>query len=272
MIAILLATYNGEKYLREQLDSLFSQTFIDFVIYVRDDGSSDSTMDILLEYESKLANIVIFNDSNKHIGACSSFMWLLEKVDAPYYMFCDQDDVWFSSKIQLSFDAIKSEEYRSADKAVLVHSDLIVTDNSLKVISKSLWENDKTSPLKITQKYLRIVNYVTGCTMLFNRKARDLAITERNNYILMHDFWIAISVDSSNGIIVSLPIPTIYYRQHGNNAVGASTKKYRFPRLQRYFHLPDFEYSRSLYEMIKSKYKISVMEYMLLRINFYFSH
>jgi glycosyltransferase involved in cell wall biosynthesis len=272
MIAILLSTYNGEKYLRQQLDSLFSQTFSDFVLYVRDDGSSDTTMDILLEYESKYPNIVIFRDvesSNK--GACMSFMWLLEKVEADYYMFCDQDDVWFPTKVQLTFDTIRSEECRSENVAVLVHSDLVVTNSTLNIISKSLWENDKTNPLIITRKYLRLVNYITGCTMLFNRKARDLAIKD-TKYILMHDFWISICVDSSNGVIISLPIPTIYYRQHGNNVVGASDKKYRLPRLHRYFHMPDFEYSFNLYKMIKSKYKMNLIEYILLRLNFYLLH
>jgi glycosyltransferase involved in cell wall biosynthesis len=271
MIAILLSTYNGERYLKQQLDSLFCQTFSDFVLYVRDDGSSDSTMDILLEYERKYTNIVIYKDTENNKGACMSFMWLLQKVEADYYMFCDQDDVWFPSKVQLTLDSIRSEECRSDNVAVLVHTDLIVTNSTLSIICKSLWENDKTNPLKITRKFLRLVNYITGCTMLFNRKARDLAIID-TKHILMHDFWIGICVDSSNGVIVSLPVPTIYYRQHSNNAVGASYKRYKFPRLQRYLHIPNFKYSQDLYNMIKSKYKINQIEYLLLRLNFYFLH
>jgi glycosyltransferase involved in cell wall biosynthesis len=269
MIAILLSTYNGERYLRQQLDSLFSQTYRDFVVYVRDDGSSDTTMYILLEYDEKHTNMVIFKDLKSNKGACMSFMWLLEKVEAEYYMFCDQDDFWFPSKAQLTLDTIQAEERRSSKTAILVHTDLIVTDSTLKIIYKSLWENDNTNPLRITRKFLRVLNYVTGCTMLFNRAARDLAIVDIK-HALMHDFWIAICVDSSKGIIISLPIPTIYYRQHGFNVVGASDKKYRFPRLQRYFHLPDFKYSNKLYRMIKSNYKINLIQYLLLRLNFYF--
>jgi len=269
MVAILLSTYNGEKYLRQQLDSLFCQTFNDFILYIRDDGSSDSTVDILLEYEKKYANIVIFSDIENNKGACMSFIWLLKRVEADYYMFCDQDDVWFPSKVQFTLDAINFEEYRSPNVATLVHTDLIVTNNTLDIISKSLWGNDNTNPLKITRKYLRLVNYITGCTMLFNRKARDLAIMD-TKHILMHDFWIGICVDSSNGIIISLPIPTIYYRQHSNNTIGASVKKYRFSRLHRYFHMPNFRYSYSLYNMIKSKYNISLIEYLILRLKFYF--
>lgn len=269
MIAILLSTYNGERYLRQQLDSLFSQTFNDFVLYVRDDGSGDTTMDILLEYDINHTNMVIFRDIENNKGACMGFMWLLAKVEAEYYMFCDQDDVWFPSKVQLTWNTIQAEERRSNKVAILVHTDLIVTDSNLNIISQSLWENDNINPSRITRKYLRVLNYVTGCTMLFNRVARDLAIVDVE-HALMHDFWIAIRVDSSEGVIISLPIPTMYYRQHDFNAVGASNRKYRFPWLQRHFHLPDFKYSNKLYHMIKSNYNINLIQYLLLRLNFYF--
>jgi glycosyltransferase involved in cell wall biosynthesis len=272
MLAILLSTFNGERYLREQLDSLISQTFRDFTLYIRDDGSNDGTIDVLLEYEKKFENFVIFNDSQKHRGACMSFMWLLEKVEAKYYMFCDQDDVWFPTKVQLTLDAIQSEECRLHNNSVLVHTDLVVTDSSLNIISQSLWDNDNTNPLRITRKYLKLVNYITGCTVMFNRKARDLSVLgiSENKIILMHDFWVGICVDSSKGVIVSLPIPTIYYRQHTNNVIGASSNNiYRFPRLKRYFHIPNFKYSIDLYKMIKLKYNMNLFQYLVLRVKFY---
>ncbi|MXO06000.1 glycosyltransferase family 2 protein [Flavobacterium sp. HBTb2-11-1] len=267
MLAILLSTYNGENYLREQLDSIFSQTFKDFILYVRDDGSLDNTVNILYEYEKEHANFAIINDNQKRKGASGSFMCLLEKVEADYYMFCDQDDIWFSSKIQTSLNAIQAEELRSKDMPILVHTDLIVTDNNLNVISKSLWKNNNTNPYIITRKYLKFVNYITGCTMLFNRITRDLAILDSKN-IIMHDFWVGVCVDSVKGIIITLPIPTIYYRQHSNNVIGAS-KSHRFPTLVRYFHVPDFRYSIDLYNMIKHKYSMNFFQYLMLRIRFY---
>ncbi|SCY84881.1 glycosyltransferase family 2 protein [Flavobacterium anhuiense] len=268
MIAILLSTYNGEKYLRDQLESLYCQTYSEFQLFVRDDGSTDSTISILEEYASKYSNIRVFKSETTNLGACESFMWLLKNVTAEYYMFCDQDDIWFPSKVQISLDALESESKRSNEKAIIVHTDLIVTDNNLDIIAKSLWENDNITPAKITRKYLKLVNYVTGCTMMFNRKARDLSIEYIGN-ILMHDFWISLCVDSSNGVIVSLPIPTIYYRQHTNNAIGASYKKHRFPILQRYFHIPDFSYSYDLYNVIRTKYDIGFAKYFILRITYY---
>ncbi|MFB9077365.1 glycosyltransferase family 2 protein [Flavobacterium procerum] len=268
MIAILLSTYNGEKYLRDQLESLYSQTYKEFQLFVRDDGSTDSTISILEEYESKYSNIKLFESETTNLGACESFIWLLKNVKAEYYMFCDQDDIWFPSKVQISLDALESESKRSNEKAIIVHTDLVVTDNNLNITAKSLWENDNINPSKITRKYLKLVNYVTGCTMMFNRKARDLSIDYTGN-ILMHDFWISLCVDSSNGAIVSLPIPTIYYRQHANNTIGASSKKYRFPILQRYFHMPDFTYSNNLYKVIRAKYGIGFVKYLIIRISYY---
>lgn len=272
MIAILLSTYNGEKYLAEQLESLFNQTYKDFTLYVRDDGSNDGSLDILKNYKKKYSNIVIhLEDSKKNIGACLSFMWLLENVDSKYYMFCDQDDIWFPNKIQLCLDSILSEEKRTTNKAILIHTDLIVVDNGLNIISSSLWENNKINPFKIGTKYLKVINYVTGCTIIINKLARDISIT-KNKEILMHDYWVALCVDAEGGKIVNLPIPTIFYRQHENNVIGATKSKLKYPILNRYFHIPDVEYSKKLFFMIRNIYRISFIEYLFLRIKFYLKY
>ena len=269
MFAILLSTYNGEKFIKEQINSLLTQTFTSFVLYIRDDGSSDNTPNILDEYALKYDNIIILNDAERRRGACNSFLWLLKEVEADYYMFCDQDDVWLPNKVQISFDAFKEEEMRSSEKPILIHTDLIITDANLNIKAPSLWKHDKTDPYIITRKYLKLVNYITGCTMLFNKRARDLAI-EDNKFALMHDFWVGISVDSVNGVIISLPIPTILYRQHANNTIGASKKEKRY-LLERYLHFPDFNYSNRLYRMLNSRYNIGILRYILLRFRFYLS-
>lgn len=185
MIAILLSTYNGEKYLVNQLESLFNQTYKEFILHIRDDGSNDGTLEILKKYKEKHSNIVIYSeDSKKNIGACLSFMWLLENVDSKYYMFCDQDDIWFPNKIQLCLDSILSEEKRTTNKAILIHTDLIVVDNGLNIISSSLWENNKINPFKIGTKYLKVINYVTGCTIIINKLARDISITKNKEQLM----------------------------------------------------------------------------------------
>lgn len=270
MIAILLVTYNGELYLREQIDSLLQQTNNNFLLYIRDDGSMDMTLEIINEYISKYSNIVLCEDVVTHRGACGGFLWLLEHVEADYYMFCDQDDIWMPFKVAISYDVMQSEEFRYKNEPILIHTDLTVTDRFLKMLYPSLWEHDKTIPSKIGRKYLCLVNYITGCTTLFNRKARDLAIVEYGSAI-MHDHWLGICVDAVNGRIVSLPISTIFYRQHGNNVIGASNVAYRFPKLRRYFHSPDYAYSRRLYRMLNAKYHISIYGYLFKKIVFFLS-
>ena len=137
MIAILMATYNGSRYLREQIDSILSQTNDNWQLYIHDDGSTDSTMDIILEYCNKyIGKIVYLNDAQKHRGAAMSFMYLLKQVEADYYMFCDQDDVWLPNKVEQEFKSIT--EY-SNEKPILVFSDLYIVDEKLNVIEKSYW-------------------------------------------------------------------------------------------------------------------------------------
>ncbi len=269
MVSILLSTFNGEAYIREQLDSLLNQTYDNLKIFIRDDGSTDSTVEILEQYSSLDERIVIYDNNQIRMGPCKSFMWLLERVNDQYYMFCDQDDIWFPNKIQLSIDALKCIEYKSPNAPIVVHTDLIVTDENLNIISNSYWIHEGLAVPKMGAKYLPFVNYITGCTMLFNNCARDAAIYAYDN-ALMHDFWLAICIHASGGEIVSLPVPTIYYRQHGKNTIGASLEKKQNNFFSRYLHIPNFRYSIELHKMISQKYKMSILRYLALRIRFYF--
>lgn len=268
MIAILLTTYNGGFFLREQLDSLCMQTNKNFSLYIRDDGSTDNTLEIIKEYTLKYSNIILVKDGIKHRGACFGFLWLLEQIEADYYMFCDQDDVWMPFKIQLSYEIMQAEESRFRNLPILIHTDLTITDSSLNILYPSLWEYQKTIPTQIGRKYLCLVNYVTGCTMFINRNARELAIVNYSSAI-MHDHWLGICVDAAHGRIVSIPTTTIYYRQHGNNTIGASKKQYKFPKLQRYLHIPDYKYDCQLFQMIKVRYNLPFYKYLLKKIIFY---
>lgn len=269
MIAIILVTYNGELFLREQINSLLKQTKNDFVLYIRDDGSTDKTLEIISEYTSKYSNIIYCEDDIVHRGACNGFLWLLEQVEADYYMFCDQDDIWMSSKVALLYEVMKAEESRYSNQPIVIHTDLIVTNNCMKIISPSLWEHDGTAPSKIGRKYLCLVNYITGCTTFFNRYARDIAVVEYTA-ATMHDHWLAVCVDAAQGRIISLPVATVYYRQHANNVVGASKNNYKFPKLRRCFHLPDCTYNYQLYRMHKAVYQMSLWNFLLIKISLLF--
>lgn len=220
MIGIILCTYNGERYLRQQLDSLFSQSFEDFVIYVHDDGSADNTLNIIDEYKTVNPNkIVLMDDHVKHRGAGQSFMWALQNIEAQYYMFCDQDDCWLPFKIEHTIKRIKEVESLHPNKPVLIHTDLKLTDGDLNVTHDSFWryQNFKVDVSKRPQ-FIAFGNIVTGCTMIINQAAKQLA--DQYDGKMLHDYWLALQV-AKYGIIDNLKEQTILYRQHGNNEAGA---------------------------------------------------
>lgn len=219
-IAILLATYNSERYLAEQLNSLFAQSYKNFHLYIRDDGSNDGTIDIIKEYQKKYSNIILFNDSIRGRGAAGSFMWLLEHCEAEYYMFCDHDDVWLPQKIESSFSKIM--EFEDREIPALVCTDLCVVDKELNVTNKSMWNLMKQRPdILIKRRYASSSNLFTGCTMIINDAAKKISLPMSSNS-LMHDRWIGLRVIANNGNVGYITEPHILYRQHGNNVCGVS--------------------------------------------------
>ena len=222
MIAVLLATYNGERFLREQLDSLAQQTYTDFVVYVRDDGSTDSTIEILEDYSgSSPSKYRIMTDNVKHRGPKDSFMWMLENVSADYYMFCDQDDVWEPDKISLSIDKVKALESEYGKIPVMVHTDLKVVDSDLDTIHDSFWQlNDFCVDIHRSYRYACARrNVFTGCTMIFNDALKTKSVPISPN-ASMHDQWVGL-VACRYGVVDNIPLPTVLYRQHGNNVCSA---------------------------------------------------
>ncbi len=222
-ISILLSSYNGEKYLKEQLDSLFAQTYKNFEIIVRDDGSTDKTKYILNEYEKNYPNKVqIIEDGIGNLGSSKSFMKLLEySSDCEYVMFCDQDDVWLPEKIEMSINKIKELEVESNKNIpLLVFTDLTVVDEKLNIINKSYWNYQKLIP-SITNDWKKLLsqNVITGCTIIMNKKAKEVCLPFTLE-MMIHDQWIGVNV-SKYGKIGYLNEQTILYRQHGNNVEGA---------------------------------------------------
>ena len=240
-IAILLATYNGAKYIREQLDSLFLQSCNQFHLYIRDDGSSDDTLKIVQQFHEMFPDrVTILKDSQKHRGAAKSFMYLLENVDSEYYMFCDQDDIWMLEKIEKTFARMKEIEKVITDagntaqvngtaamsgsaaknEPILVATDLGVVDEQLNLLSESFNKDLKIDVFRKHPELICVRHVVTGCTMMFNRAAKEasLPISPRAT---MHDEWVALCVHFKGGIISILDEATILYRQHTSNTLGA---------------------------------------------------
>lgn len=227
-LAILLATYNSARFLEAQLDSLFQQTVRDWVLYIRDDGSIDSTLAIIAAYRKKYSNIVLLEDEKKGLGAMNSFMVLLAQVETDYYLFCDHDDVWLPNKIELTFNRLLDLEIQNPETPIIVHTDLQVVDQNLDLLHPSFWKMSAIKPHVIENKNLiQVFNCVTGCTMAFNQEVKELAfpyVTETP----MHDWWLAIVTVRNKGLIEHLPVSTILYRQHGNNEVGARNTSFSY--------------------------------------------
>ncbi|WP_295073900.1 glycosyltransferase family 2 protein [uncultured Fibrobacter sp.] len=236
-IAVLLATYNGGKYIKEQLESLFQQSCKQFHLYVRDDGSSDDTMKIVEEFRQKYPDkITILEDSQKHRGAAKSFMYLLENVDSEYYMFCDQDDIWLPEKIEKTYARMKEIETATLSETaahvkgnapILVATDLRVVDKQLSPIKESFNEDLKIDVFRKHPELICVRHVVTGCTMMFNRAAK-LAALPMSPRATMHDEWVALCVHFKGGVISILDDATMLYRQHTSNTLGADQARKGF--------------------------------------------
>lgn len=224
-IAILMATYNGERFLRQQIDSILQQTLQDWHLYVHDDGSKDATPRILREYAANHPDRITILDYPSQGGACRNFMSMVYKVDAPYYMFADQDDVWLEHKVERTFREMKALE--TPDAPLVISTDLRVVDESLNVLAPTLWAIAGIYPERIrTFEDLAANTLMTGCTMLFNSAARR-CIRPLTSHTTMHDAWIACCVKRNGGTLRCIPEQTILYRQHGGNTLGAQDVVHR---------------------------------------------
>ncbi|RDC60500.1 putative glycosyltransferase EpsE [Alteripontixanthobacter maritimus] len=223
MIDILLGTYNGGAHLDELLRSLEAQSFSDWRLIVRDDGSSDNTLEVLGQWASRTARDVMLIENRPTAGgACANFNVLLESSDAPYFAFCDQDDVWLPEKLATMLSAVRTCEARHGiDHPVLVHSDLAVVDASLQPVSPSYWQLLRYDPAHQSDRRSAFLeNFVTGCATMGNAALRERA-TPIPDGAIMHDWWVAL-VATWFGSLVACPEKTILYRQHGANVIGAS--------------------------------------------------
>lgn len=232
MIDILLATYNGEQFLHEQLDSILAQTYTDWQLFVRDDGSTDNTLDILQKYaEMYPQKITIYKDNLYNLGAMHSFEQLLLKcAHNQYTMFCDQDDVWLPNKIELFVQKMHEVEAQFANLPLVVHGDMIVVDKNLDSIHPSFWQYSHIRPEILDDKlyFLAICNTITGCSCLFNNKAKQYMLPI-SKQAYMHDAWLGLTTLKNKGKIIPIFEPTMLYRQHNTNTLGAvNYQKVRF--------------------------------------------
>lgn len=206
-----MSTYNGEKYLVEQLESLMAQVGVNISILVRDDGSSDSTRDILINWQEK-GYLKFYTGNN--LRPAKSFMNLIEQAPyAEYYALSDQDDVWEKDKLKC---AVKYLEQGDKSIPALYFCQTQLVDENLQPLPTS-----QLSPLCTFYEGL-IAHYATGCTFVFNRALLELARQYKPGYISMHDLWLYNLCLAVGGNVYFDPMPHIKYRQHGNNVIGLS--------------------------------------------------
>ncbi len=219
-VTVLLATYNGEKYISQLLDSLLHQTYSDFNVLIHDDGSKDKTMDIISEYVNSHPQKFKCLDVPSTGGVINNFSLLLNECESDYIMFCDQDDVWREEKIEKTLSAMKkAEEEFGNSTPLLVHGDMYVTDDKLNVISHSFFDFQKLDLRKPTFNHLLVQNCITGCSVMINKALKEKS-GEIPSDCAMHDWWLGL-VAVLFGEIIFIREPLLYYRQHGGNQVGA---------------------------------------------------
>jgi glycosyltransferase involved in cell wall biosynthesis len=220
-IDILLATYNGERFLREQIDSILGQDYEHLRVLARDDGSSDGTSEILKDYAARFPDrFEVLPSENASGSAKLNFLLLMKAATADHICFCDQDDVWLPNKLSRTkeaMDRLKSDW--GTNLPLLVFTDLQVVDDKLNQLHPSFWAYMGIDPERINHlNRLLVQGVVTGCTAMLNRRLLDLSLRMPEE-ASMHDRWIAL-IASTLGKHAIVKSPTILYRQHDRNVLG----------------------------------------------------
>lgn len=209
-----MTTYNGEKYIREQIESILSQTYTNWVLHIRDDASTDSTVAIVNSYAGKYPDkIKVYVNQSNTGSPKTNFFKLIMNSEADVIFTCDQDDIWNNNKIEITL-----KEFVGVKKPLLVHTDLIVTDENNNTIYPSMIKSQHIDVRRTSLNNIICQNIVTGCTMAFNKELKK--ILKEPEGITVHDWWIA-AVASIYGEIRFIDTATIRYRRHSNNVCGA---------------------------------------------------
>lgn len=208
-VLVLLSTYNGEKYLEEQLESLFNQKEVEVQIIVRDDGSTDKTIEILNKYKNKK---LLQWYQGKNLGPAKSFLELIANAkEVDYYAFCDQDDVWNNYKLKIAIDKIEKVK---SDIPILYCANYQLVDSNL----NKLPDQFHASTTKFSEALAS--SCCTGCTVIFNKNLLNILKMYTPKIVVMHDDWAHKVCLAVGGKVIYDDNKVLMYRQHGNNADG----------------------------------------------------
>ncbi|HFU4174142.1 TPA: glycosyltransferase family 2 protein [Streptococcus suis] len=223
-VNILMSTYNGQQFLAEQIRSIQDQSYTDWTLFIRDDGSSDNTKEILKDFERQDSRIhLIDNDKSDNLGVIKSFHKLVNHDRADYYFFSDQDDVWLPNKLELS---LKETKNYLADLPLMVYMDLKVVNQDLEIMTESMVKSQSHhANTELVQELTE--NTVTGGVAMINHALAEM--WQETDDILMHDWYLAL-LASAFGNLVFIDRPGELYRQHSDNVLGARTLSKRFKK------------------------------------------
>jgi len=215
-VCILLCTFNGEKFLSEQLDSIYSQTHKNWVVFASDDGSSDSTLDILKYYQKIWPPGTLKIRAGKQKGFAHNFLSLAcdPKINGDYYAFCDQDDIWLPSKLEIAIQNISKNS--ASDELYLYCGRTHYVSDKIKSL--------RDSPLFPYPRSFRnalVQSIAGGNTMLFNQPIKSVFEITGILEVPSHDWWLYLLVEALGGKVFYDPIPYILYRQHSSSLVGS---------------------------------------------------
>lgn len=223
-VNILMSTYNGQQFLAEQIRSIQEQSYTDWTLFIRDDGSSDNTKEILKDFEHQDSRIhLIDSDKSDNLGVIKSFHKLVNHDRADYYFFSDQDDVWLPNKLELS---LKEAQNYPADLPLMVYMDLKVVNQDLEIMTESMVKSQSHhANTELVQELTE--NTVTGGVAMINHALAEM--WQETDDILMHDWYLAL-LASAFGNLVFIDQPGELYRQHSDNVLGARTLSKRFKK------------------------------------------
>lgn len=250
-VLILLATYNGEKYLKEQLESLFNQEKVDIYILVRDDGSKDRTCNILEYYQTK-GKIKWY--SGKHLNVQKGYFDLMKKAkefNTEYIAFCDQDDVWDKDKLDIAIRHLKKSD---SDTPALYYCGQRLVDENLNFIANHSLNKKRTLITRF------VLSDFAGCTGVYNRALLKEIVKFEPDYMLMHDTWILKVCLCLGGNVYVDSNCHMSYRQHDGNTLGLGRNLPAYiKQFKQYFN--EYQVERQMHELMKGYGERMIPEY-----------
>ncbi|QOP42636.1 glycosyltransferase family 2 protein [Sulfurimonas sediminis] len=248
-VAVLMATCNGEKYLKQQLDSIFSQTYQNFKLYISDDCSEDATIKIVQTYTDRYPEKITYTINEKNRGFVKNFEKLLSDCQEEYIALADQDDIWQPNKLELLMNAVLQLEALRQNSACLIHSDLSLIDQDGNQLHQSYFQF-RHYKLKNSKDLGHILGPcgVMGNTLLLNKKLKKIVLPFPEQ-LDVHDYWIALHAELF-GQRKTLHTQLVHYRIHNENSSN-NAKTLRRNRKNKYFHrdfkLPYLETNRKYF-------------------------